>query len=256
MKTVFTTWCTDDYIQITGCDKLMASAKFFHPDIPFYRFNKKPHEVSLKYPHALRETMIPISVMDVLDDYDLIVHLDADSTITGPLTEILEADYEVAGVRNNNDMDSEGHGRYFTLQGIPYDEFLNAGLVASTRKEFWLDWNEWNKEKAHLYAGKENDTLNYLFHSKKYKSKILDPKSAKVFYGIASVWGQIIDGKYRTWDSWKRAYIKDDKLFIDSTESKQIKVIHQAGGEDWYPKQVYENFFSAEVQEYLKKITS
>jgi len=258
MRVAFTTWCTDDFFEATGCQKLINSARYFHPDIPFFRVNKVPEQIRGQHPHAFLGSMMAISCLDFIDDYDLVVHFDADSTITGSLNELLAADYEVAVVRNNNDFDGPGRGRYFTIQDIPADDFLNAGLVASTSKQFWIDWDNFNREKVGDYSGWENDTLNLLVHSKKYKTRILDSKDQSVFYGLASVSGEYAaTGKYYTWASWKNAYVKDDKLFLDSPiATKQIKVIHQAGGQSVYPKQQYEKFFSDEVVAYLKKITA
>lgn len=258
MKIAFTTWCTDDYFLATGCQKLLNSARHFHPEIPFFRVREPAGYFTGKYPHAFLGTMMAISCLQFVEEYDLVVHFDADSTITGSLDELLAADYEVAVVRNNNDHDSVGNGRYFTIGDIPHDDFLNAGLVASTVKQFWYDWDRINSEQVHSHAGWENDTLNLLVHSKKYATKILDSKDKNVFYGLSSVSGEFDQhGNYQTWAHWKKAYVRDDKLFIDSPiATKQIKVLHQAGGQGVYPKQQYERFFSEEAQEYLRKITT
>jgi hypothetical protein len=66
--------------------------------------------------------------------------------------------------------------------------FLQAGLVASRKAEFWDYWIEWNNE-AHKYLCAENDTLNLMAYSdervKDWKLKIFDKD--KDYYGCKAL---------------------------------------------------------------------
>ena len=83
------------------------------------------------------------------------------------INEMMEGDYDVAGTRNNNDHGKAGMHPGITFWDIPMYGFLNAGLVASTKKEFWEEWNDinhkWDTEKSYgPTGGGENDSLNIL----------------------------------------------------------------------------------------------
>src|SRR5258706_5889535 len=104
MKAVFFTHCSDDWYEPVGCYKLEQSVKHFHPEIPFIRFGTEEIDEQVRlHPGLHWDIMIPIWGQLLADEYDLVVHFDADSIVTGRLDEILGGDYEVAGVRNNDD---------------------------------------------------------------------------------------------------------------------------------------------------------
>ena len=115
---------------------------------------------------------------------------------------------------------------------------LNAGLVAANNKEFWEDWHDVNYQSAKIKEtnpcahglGDENDTLNQIFHSSSYTSKVIDEIGSGVSYGLSSCWG---NDPNNHWESWSQIYVKDDRLWIDDPVTQEpmcIKVMHQAGG--------------------------
>src|SRR5258707_1278112 len=102
MNTVFYTHCTDDWYEPVGCYKLEQSLKRFYPDIAFVRYGSAEIFEQMRLQPGLHwDIMIPVWGKMLAKDYDLVVHFDADSVVTGMLDDVLAGDYEVAGVRNN-----------------------------------------------------------------------------------------------------------------------------------------------------------
>ena len=118
----------------------------------------------------------------------------------------MAGDYKVAGVRNNNDFGKAGALAYpLEPDGTDPFTYINAGLVVSTNANFWTDWINLNNEKALKCRMAEQDTLNEIFYSGKYKNKLLDPVDSDVYYGTATQYGV-----GSNWESWK--YIKKKKM--------------------------------------------
>jgi hypothetical protein len=159
--------------------------------------------------------------MRLTNDFDLVVHFDADSIIVDRLDELLVGDYDIACVKNNNHFGKAGKipGIWFENVGVEY--YVNAGLVASTKKEFWIDWLNFTLSRDFPVYG-EQDALNVLFYSGKYRAKLLDPPNKDYYYGIANSWG--VDTSY---ENWKEIQVRPDGLY---TNNKKIKVLHHAGG--------------------------
>ena len=224
--------------------------------------------------------MKPPCAFPFVDDYDMVVQIDGDCVITGPLTELFESDEDIIGVRNNNSLDKASSGNGITIQHlepfgdgsmIPIQGFINAGLVAANNKEFWEDWHDVNKQSAKIKAevnpyalgiGDEQDTLNQIFHSGEYTTKIVDARGTGVSYGLSNTWGTVTH-----WDSWKDLYVEDDCLCLDDPADgakMKVKVLHQAGGtaaaqlnkssgglREWM-----KTVMSTEAVNYINKITS
>jgi hypothetical protein len=164
----------------------------------------------------------------------MIVNLDCDSIVCDRLDEILEGNFEVACPVNNNFND-----RFFiSLCGIK-DDYVNAGLVAGT-PEFWDDWyRKCVKHKDNkFFSFGEQDILNLIFYFGDYKTKLLDGRQSKLFYGTSSR------------DSWGAAHVVNDKIYIGS---RKVKVLHFAGGENT-DKMNYKDYFRDDVISYLDKI--
>ena len=79
--------------------------------------------------------MIPFWGQKLAQDFDPVIHLDADSIVVDSLPELLRGDFDVAGVRNNDDFGDLS----FTCPGVPVHEYMNCGLVAATHRQFWDD---------------------------------------------------------------------------------------------------------------------
>ena len=281
-KIAVTTWVTDDYIDYIGLDELKNSFKYFHSDVDFFVFDTKAtNEAMVKDPWLNNVWMMPPSCLPFVDDYDMVVHIDGDCVVTGPMTELFESDEDIIGVRNNNSLDKAsshpgitiihlppfGNGEY-----IPVQKFINAGLIASNNKQFWHEWHELNREAKRIkdevnpYAhgiGDEQDTLNQIFHSGKYTTKIIDAMGTNVSYGLCNTWGE----NNNHWESWAQIYVKDDALYLDDPKTGDpmcIKVMHQAGGsaaaklnkEHGGLREWMKTVIAEEPLQYIHKVTS
>ena len=246
-KIAVTTWVTDDYREFIGAQELENSFKYFHPDIDFFVFDTKlTNEAKQKDPWLNPVWMMPPSCLPFVEDYDMVVHIDGDCVVTGPLTELFESGEDLIGVRNNNSFNKASSHRGITIAHlppfgdgtlIPVQNFINAGLIASNNKQFWYDWHELNREAYRIKTeinpcyhglGDEQDTLNQIFHSGRYTSKIIDAMGAGLSYGLCNTWGENTH-----WDSWDQLYVENDCLYLDDPVDgarMNVKVLHQAGG--------------------------
>ena len=273
-KACFSTWCTDDYVERVGLKKLQNSLKYFHPDVPHYVYTTedvtRARETYSDFTD-LHQCMIPVQPIErkLIEKYDIVIHIDADSTVTGSLDEILEGDYEVACVRNNSDHGTAGchpgESIYdpYLKNVIQWQDFVNAGLIASTKADFWTDWFGANKLNAKNHAGHEQDVLNCMLNSGRYKAKLLDPLGSNVSYGVSNAWGPFTPREHnviRHWDSWTGAFMKDEKLYIPNIHGTpvEVKVLHVAGGCNApHMKQDHKQYgFSDEVLKYIDKVTA
>jgi hypothetical protein len=75
-----------------------------------------------------------------------------------------------------------------TVEDIKEDQYIQGGLVASTKKEFWQIWARENKN-AMKYRCQENDILNLIWYKdpvvSKMKRVIFDKE--KNYYGCKSL---------------------------------------------------------------------
>ena len=246
-KIAVTTWVTDDYVDYIGLNELKRSFKHFHPDVDFFVFDTKmTNEAKEKDPWLNNVWMMPPSCLPFVEDYDMVVHIDGDCVVTGPMTELFESEEDIIGVRNNNSLGKASCHTGITImhippygdgQYIPVQNFINAGLIASNNKQFWYEWHDLNmqakrfKDEVNPYAhgiGDEQDTLNQIFHSDRYTSKIIDAMGTGLSYGLCNTWGE-----NSHWESWSQIYLKDGALYLDDPKTGDpmcIKVMHQAGG--------------------------
>ena len=253
-KVAISTWCTDDYVDLIGLDKLHNSIKHFHPEIDHVIVDSKmTKEIEKEIPWMKNIWMMAPSCLPLADDYDMVIHLDGDAVVTGPLDEMINSTAEIIGVRNNNSLNQAGAHDGITIRhmapfgdgsDIPLQGFINAGMIAAQGKDFWEDWHDVNSQVADVTNkgyynpgwGDENDTLNQIFHSDKYNSEVIDPIGSGVSYGLSNVWGT----GDNHWESWSQIYVKDDRLYLNDMVKEGwnivqgdpmcIKVLHQAGG--------------------------
>ncbi|MHA2402405.1 MAG: hypothetical protein ACXADH_05380 [Candidatus Kariarchaeaceae archaeon] len=255
-KIAVSTWCTDDYAVHLRPDKLKKLVNHFHPEIDFHIVDTaQTEEIKKENPWMLSETvrypdwMMVMSCLPFVEDYDMVIHMDADSFCIGSLDRVINSEAELIGVRNNNPYGKAGAASpcvspFYPPYGdggmIGVDQFLNAGFIASNDKQFWYEWKDFNKFVAEQSDGKtftyrpwpmirnEQDTWNHIFHAKdKYTSEIVDDDGSGVTYGVMNQWGQ-----KEHCESWKELYVKNNEVFIDHPFTKQplrTSVLHAAG---------------------------
>lgn len=232
MRSVAFTAVSDNLYYPEGTHIFINSFKRWHPEIDLVVFRQDVVDKLFKEKNINWYQAKPYFA-ELLFDYDLIVNIDADTIITGRLTEVFDnVDYEVGAVWNFNDYENA------SFENITEEMYLQAGMVASTKKSFWKKWQKYNKN-AMDYLRKENDTLNLLVYNdkKKFKLKIFDKD--KNYYGCKSL------GREPTF------YIEDDKLMC---RGEQILAYHFARG-NVFPKLDFPNMpVKDEVKEWMSKI--
>lgn len=237
-KVAFT--CVDDRLYYPeGTHIFVNSFKRFHPDIDLVVFRQETVDKLFAEKGINWYQAKPYFAELLFNDYDLICNIDADTIVLDRLTEVFDnADYDIGVVWNFNDYENA------SFENITEEMYLQAGMVASTNRDFWLKWQEINKT-AMNYLRKENDTLNLLVYNdpdiSKLRLKIFDKD--KDYYGCKSLGRE------------PRFYIKDDKTYCDTDEG-QVVAYHFARGNQ-FPKldlptmplkeEVKENWFNIAV---------
>jgi len=188
---------------------MINSFKRFHPDIDLIVFRQDTIDKLFKEKNINWYQAKPYLAELLMDDYDLVVNMDADHVITGRMTEVFDnVDYEVGLPWNFNDYENA------SFENITEKMYLQAGMVASTSKEFWLKWQIMNRE-AMKYLRKENDIVNLVIYNlmPELKLKIFDKE--KDYYGCKALGRE------------PEFYIEDDKLMC---RNEQVKAYHFARG--------------------------
>ena len=254
-KIAVSTWCTDDYAVYLRPDRLEKCINHFHPEIDFHVFGTKDTEnVTKEHPWLgadnvkFSDWMMVATCLPLVEDYDMVIHMDADCFCLGSLDRVIESDAELIGVRNNNFFGKAGSAQpctspFYEPYGsgqIGVNDFINAGFVASNDKQFWYEWRDFNKFVAEQSNAKtfdykpwplirnEQDTWNHIFHAEdKYTSEIVDREGSGVTYGIINQWGTTDHC-----ESWENLYIKDESVYIDhptTGEALRTSILHAAG---------------------------
>jgi ADP-heptose:LPS heptosyltransferase len=223
----------DDEFTHRLAKRVETSFKYFHPDIPFQIFDindeclilgRERNSVSMNRAFAIR----PRFASRLLDDFDIVIYLDADTVVCDRLDEFIEGDYDVAGSLN--------------ISGLPAatenetHDFMNAGVCSVTSKQFCEDWTEAVYARN---AGPSNQpSFNELARSDKYSLKVVDKE--KVYYNERS-------RKY-----WKQLEVIGGRLMCNG---RDVKVLHWAGGVERMQDKLSSSDFSDEVREFLNKVT-
>lgn len=226
-------------------DKLINSFHKFHPNIEVKIYGDK--EVGEKINYYRTTAMF---AKDLIEDYDLVLKLDADMIVTGRLDYLFEEKYDIGTVLNFNRVDPPVYGNV-TVFDIPPQMYVNAGLVAMTSKKFIDHW--WFLCKSYHFQNlqyKEQDLLNILVHYGDYLVECFDfPNEVKKY----NAWhGLIAKGEYN------KMVLRDGKLILPKNKDKypevdkEIKVLHSAGGGN-EPKigDAYRTLFNEEVIKYI-----
>ena len=121
--------------------------QYFHPDVDHAIINTEmTNKIYEQFPWMRPVWMMAPTCIPFVKDYDMVVHLDADAVVTGPLDEMFESEEDIIGVRNNNSFNKASRGpggitiTHLEPWGdgspIPIQGFINAGMVAANNKEF------------------------------------------------------------------------------------------------------------------------
>jgi hypothetical protein len=216
-----------------GTHIAINSFKKFHPDIDLIIFRQNTVDKLFKEKNINWYQAKPYFAELLFNDYDLICNLDCDHVFTGRMTEVFDnVDYDVAMPTNLNDYENA------SFDNITEEMYLQAGMVASTKKEFWLKWQEANNF-AMKFLRKENDTVNLVIYNQmpELKLKIIDKD--KDYYGCKSL------GREPKFE------IIDDKLMC---MGEQVIAYHFARG-NVFPKLDFDNMpLVAEVKRWLKDV--
>ena len=228
--------------------KLDKSFHHFHPDIELKAYNEKDVGDKINY---YRSTAM--FAKDLINDYDLVLKLDADQIVTGNINYIFDKEYDVATVLNFNRVDPLKYGKISVFDIMP-TEYMNCGLVAMRSKRFinhW--WDLCNSNHFQNLRYKEQDLLNVLVHYGDYDVTCLDFPDPTYKY---NAWhGLISKGEYL------KMKIKDGKLILPQAKDnypeidKEIKVLHSAGG--GYENRIgdsYRTLFNEEVIKYIDNL--
>lgn len=272
MKFSFFTYCDDEFQERFGTHKIINSLKYFHPNHNVILYGskeiKKVHE---KYNVNIGNAL-PCMMLEAKREYglDYIIHTDSDSLCFGYLESILDFNYEVASVLNNPEIGQrdERMNRPQCLWNLENSKYVSCGLISCGSERFLLEWHELNQEIVKTYGGIkafwqcDQNFMNYAFHYRGFKSKILDPLDGKVFYGpSANMYSKnnhnpdcmIKEYGTNTCQSWFDIEYKDDKFWL---YEKEIKILHQScGGNKNTVWKCHFSLFNDKVKEKLQEIT-
>lgn len=227
MKIVFFTWITSDFKnRIVDYDGFYKSFKRFHPDIDLITFEDNDiAKLFSEKPWLNRCNCKPSFAKLLYNDYDIVVNTDSDFYFFDRCVEILKGDYDVAACANYNAKLNTslkpGTIDDITINATSEENYIQGGLVASTSKRFWDDYEELNKKIADKLPLFENDVLNHMWYSGNYRTKILDGHvdyrhpEFKQYYNCAGIGRE------------SQYHVRDDKIYLDD---KPVRAYHVAHG--------------------------
>ena len=244
---IFLTYVTDQAWYDACAIPLQRSFHYFHPEIEFKiigggSVNQAFCEDSN---HNIRHAK-PFILQPYVEEYGKVVILDADQLIVGPLTELLETDWELCGVRSNDDTGVSRPVGPFATSKIPWERYLNCGLCGIGNIEAIHLWQNYNKTMAPPMGDAEQGTWNEVFYSARWNSVLLDPVESDVIYGTSANYAH-----------WRYMDYHDGKIWLDLTgQPKWVKILHKAGvGGIGSPKDKFHpNYFKPEVWSFIQEI--
>lgn len=243
---IFATYVTNDNWKQDCAEPLMRSFKHFHPEIPFKIFegNEVNNVVASDGNQNIR-FLKPSLGKRLCNDYKKVILLDADQLIVGPLTELINSEWEVAGVRSNDDLGRSLPLGAFCTPKIKWEEYLNCGLCGIANAKAWNQWEHFNKTTSPHMGDAEQGTWNEVFHSGKYNKKLLDPVDGNFIYGTAANSAH-----------WGSLRMDEDKVILNLTgKPKWVKVLHRAGcGHIGNSCGKFSFDFEANVANYIQRI--
>lgn len=214
----FCTYVSDQYYHSFGADKLVRSAKYFYPDIPFYVYGS----VEINEICQPVDSLHPFMMSKLAGLFDIVVYFDADSVITGNIDQVFDAleKFEVVCVRNNNDDGKAGMNAPISQQNRDINIYVNAGMVATSSTQFINDWMAMSKLFGELVPFGAQTVLNAIIDQ--YRWTLIDAIDQPIYYGVSA-----LSGEATHWDSWKEIVVVEGQLFLNG---KTVKVLHHAGG--------------------------
>lgn len=226
----FVTNVYDHQYYSLGAYYLERSAKYFHPEIPFFVLGTKwIDEVG----GGLAGTWIPQTLEKFIDEYQWVVRIDADCIITGRLEELLAriavGESDILGVRNNNDYGKAGIDDALVQASVEPHRYLNAGLIATQSKGFIARWKQDNELYAPLLPFSEQSVLNAL--QRVFPIEIIDTASCGYYYGTSGLWGNGGEDQSH-WDSWRQIEVNEAGDLM--LRGGKVKILHHAGGKKEY----------------------
>lgn len=231
-KCVFFTIVDDRYYHPVGTEILINSFKKWHPETDLVVFRQDMIDKVFSEKHVNFYNSKPTFAKLLSPHYERVVNIDADSIILGKLDEIIDGEYDVGAPTNYNDYEN------MSIEDITEKQFVQAGLVASSRPEFWDIWELANKQ-AMKYPAQENSILNLIWYKdpiiSKMKRKIFDEN--KDYYGCKSL------------NREKEFYLNDGKVMC---RKEQVYIYHVARGGQAMPKFDFHKLgFSEKVIEHM-----
>lgn len=248
MKTIFFTWISDDYRPRIDFNSFYKSFKYFHPDIELVVFDSAIINMVKKEKPWVNHVNCKASFAKLLyNDYDLVVNVDSDFYFFDRCYELLEADYDIAACANYNIVQNvsirPGFLDGYYLPPVDIKHYVQGGMIASTSKAFWDEFEILSEKLALKLPIYENDVFNIIWHSNKYKTKVLDgdydyhSENFKCYYNCSSL-GRI-----------HQCQLIDDHVYLDN---KPMRSYHIAHGWARRKERMHE-LFPSEISEWFYK---
>jgi len=260
MKTVFFTIISDSHYHGCRTDDFIKSFKKFHPDIDLVIFGQSDiDEMFASRPELNFYNSKASFAKKLYNDYDLVVNIDADHLIFGRLDSILEGDYDVAAPSNYNAWINCSLETLTMCRGqvvppsvlssgntdtilVPENKYFQGGLIASTSKLFWDQYENACIKFSHFFGHYENDILNIVCHMLPYKVKVLEGDFIYTNPNFNSYYGCSSLGREN------QVVVNNGRLELDG---KPFKAYHFArGGRN---KPTVAQLFTQEVDEFVKR---
>lgn len=245
MKRVY--WSISDTNNLKYYRMMEASFRKFHPKDELILFGDK--EIAATNDPNIFYRACPYFTKQLMEQgYDEVCKIDADTIITGDLSDIWDDDFDVAVVNNSNPKEMVLYP--ISILNIHPLAYANAGFVVMRSKSFVDFWN--NFCKSIIYNAcqmREQDLLNIMIYSNNYKVKKLD--QGDCYYSLASkgYW------QYITLNDKKELVLPINAEGNWPDKSKIIKAIHFSGG-NVPDKMNYRIRFAPEVCKYLDELVT
>jgi len=242
LKVIAVTIATGNHMK--HYERLKNSLRKFHSEeeLPLYLIDEK--EIKTVPDDSFFYRATPIIGHKFLQDFDVVIKLDADQIITGDISHVWEGDFDVAVVNNSNPREFKTYP--VSVWDVHPLAYINCGFVVMKSKVFAKHWLDLCYSDHFVnYQMKEQDLLNIMVFYGNYTVKFLDatPK-----------WHGLIAKQY-----WSKCILKDGKLILPKNdewpkdEDKEIVCLHWAGGND-VNKGNYKLYFKEEVSKWIDKL--